>query len=94
MHLLLSNLNPSWGGGELWFFNAARELSERGHEVRVIVREESQIAQRLAPTGLELVSDEIDPFERRTTDVMLCNSRKKDINHLFQFGVRQDSLIE
>ncbi|MEM8885218.1 MAG: glycosyltransferase [Planctomycetota bacterium] len=88
MHLLLSNLNPSWGGGEFWFFDAANELAARGHEVRVLVREGSQLQERLRPTGLELVSEEIDPFQGRKTDVMLCNSRKKDVKHLMQFKTR------
>ncbi|MHC4408639.1 MAG: glycosyltransferase [Planctomycetota bacterium] len=85
MHILLSNLNPSWGGGELWFRNAALELAQRGHEVRIIVREGSQLSRRLEGTGVELVSEEIDPFEGRSTDVMLANSRKKDVRHLFEF---------
>jgi glycosyltransferase involved in cell wall biosynthesis len=87
VHILLSNLNPSWGGGELWFFNAARELANRGHEVRVLVREDSRLNRRLEGS-VELVSEEVDPFEGRTTDVMLCNSRKKDVRHLFAFKSR------
>jgi len=86
--LLLSNLNPSWGGGELWFFNAARELAERGHAVRFLVREGSQLRRRLQETGLELVGEDVDPFAGRATDVMLCNSRKKDVKHLMQFASR------
>jgi glycosyltransferase involved in cell wall biosynthesis len=86
--LLLSNLNPSWGGGELWFFNAAVELAQRGHAVRFVARADSEIRKRLEPTGIELVSEEVDPFEGRATDVVLCNSRKKDVKHAMQFENR------
>jgi len=88
VHLLLSNLNPSWGGGELWFLNAARELAARGHEVRFLARADSQIRARLEGTGIELVPEEVDPFEGRRTDVVLCNSRKKDVKHAMQWKSR------
>lgn len=85
MKILLSNVNPSWGGGELWFFQAARDLAARGHDVRTLVRPGSKLAGRLADENLATVELGTDPFDDATPDVMLCNTRKKDLRNLWTY---------
>ncbi len=88
MHILISNLNPNWGGGELWCLNAAVELTKRGHSVRTVVRDGSQLEGRVKTAGLEVVPADTDPFIGRQTDIVLCNNRKKDVRHLMRFKTR------
>lgn len=50
--ILLVNLSKGWGGGELWHFNAARGLRERGWEAVLLVYPGSALAQRAVAAGL------------------------------------------
>ena len=48
---LVSSLS-GWGGGEKWFLEAATALRDRGHEVRVVGRPDSELLRRAAERGL------------------------------------------
>jgi len=79
VRILLVNTNPSWGGGELWFFNASVELEKRGHDIHIVVRDGSKLETRLHDAGLKTLSGESEFMEGLEPDVILCNSRKKDV---------------
>ncbi|RME75279.1 MAG: glycosyltransferase, partial [Planctomycetota bacterium] len=76
MRIALINSNPSWGGGERWFAEAACALLERGHEVLAVAREGSRLLERLTA-----VAHDAAPWEGAwarivapPTDVVLCNA--------------------
>lgn len=36
----------TFGGGEQWFFNAAKELQKRGHKIVLIARPQSKLVEK------------------------------------------------
>lgn len=51
--VLLVNLSRDWGGGEVWHFNAARGLRERGWAPLLLVYPGSALARRAQAAGVE-----------------------------------------
>jgi len=79
VRIALANGNAAWGGGERWFFDAARALSARGHELVLLVREGTALHGRFAaahqPThALEHLGRGLGEL---APDVALCNSRSE-----------------
>jgi glycosyltransferase involved in cell wall biosynthesis len=68
MRLLLVNSATAgmWGGGEMWFTEAARWLAGRGHEVRIVGRPGSRFLEAVRGAGIEAVDfdfgGDYDPF--------------------------------
>jgi glycosyltransferase involved in cell wall biosynthesis len=60
MRLLLVNSATAgmWGGGEMWFTEAARWLAVRGHTVQVVGRPNSRFLDAVRESGLDAVDFE------------------------------------
>jgi glycosyltransferase involved in cell wall biosynthesis len=68
MRLLLVNSATAgmWGGGEMWFTEAARWFTSRGHNVRVVGRPGSRFLEAVRESGLDAIDfdfgGDYDPF--------------------------------
>ncbi len=77
MKICLINTNEAWGGGEKWYASAAKELSDRGHCVSVILYPGSPLSKR--------IPREIDCFEFAIGNLSFLNPFKQnEINELFR----------
>lgn len=57
--LMVNSATPGmWGGGEMWFTEAARWLADRGHAVEVVGRPGSRFLDAVRASGLDAVDFE------------------------------------
>jgi glycosyltransferase involved in cell wall biosynthesis len=78
MRTALVNENPTWGGGERWFADAAVALRRRGHEVIASARRGTQLAERLhdAQVPTVIFEDGLAALLAEAPAVVLCNSQR------------------
>lgn len=74
MRLALVNTNGGWGGGELWYADAAAALAARGHSVRAVAAEGSELDRRLRAAGVPVVA--ASALRDEPPDLCLVNNRK------------------
>jgi glycosyltransferase involved in cell wall biosynthesis len=74
MRLALVNTNAGWGGGELWYAEAAAALAARGHRVLGVAARGSELEGRLRSSGIEVV--DAAALAAEPPDLCLVNSRK------------------
>ncbi|PIE52434.1 hypothetical protein CSA37_06510 [Candidatus Fermentibacteria bacterium] len=86
MRVVISNSMITWGGGENWSLTAASGLAERGHEIVVVCRPESELGKRAESAGLTVktvqLRGDLNPlavirlccfFKGFRPDVIVCN---------------------
>jgi glycosyltransferase involved in cell wall biosynthesis len=90
MRLLFINSIQMFGGGEIWMLRALRALQERGHQVWLCCRPETELAKRAVaqgvPVKLLVFRGDFDPImiarlarfmKRERIDVVLTNMDKE-----------------
>jgi glycosyltransferase involved in cell wall biosynthesis len=62
MFLLLINTSKKWGGGELWFGETAKALTERNFHIIVIVTKNSPLEKYVKAAGIMVLSAKRSPL--------------------------------
>jgi len=89
--MLVNSATPTmWGGGEMWFTEAARWFAARGHQIQVVGRPQSRFLAAVEEAGIEAVpfgfGGDYDPIAsarafalqlRFRPDVLLVNFNKE-----------------
>lgn len=76
MRIGLLNLNPVWGGGEVWFAQIACALADRGHDLVMVARRRTRLLELfddIKGTAGPL-EDMAAAFEQTKPDLVVCNS--------------------
>lgn len=77
MRVGLFNTNPDWGGGERWFFEAARALEERGHTVLRIGMPGTPLFSRWGAGAVEIGALRELDARGAGPEVLICNSGRE-----------------
>jgi glycosyltransferase involved in cell wall biosynthesis len=62
MRIVLINTNKNWGGGEVWFFNAALALRNRGYSIVTVTHYNSPLEMRFRDKKVPFLSVQRPPI--------------------------------
>lgn len=90
LNILFINSIKIYGGGEIWMITAAKELINRGHNLAIICRPDSQLRNFSEQSGIDTIplriGGDFDPitiykfagiFRRNKIDIVLTNMDKE-----------------
>ncbi|MDY6970946.1 MAG: glycosyltransferase [Thermodesulfobacteriota bacterium] len=85
MNIGLVNGNPSWGGGEQWFWDACGALDKRGHRLVLAAKQGTRLYELFCNSGHPVYTMKGlgQDFAGQNPEVVLCNSGR-DLRQLIR----------